>query len=97
MNSWALSYLRLYAEGGSPIDSFLSPLTIDEKNDSIGACANSAKVRCRDKGFISMSTMDYRELLDASSRMVRPGKAGYTPSEVAPIFERLKLDPGVID
>jgi hypothetical protein len=32
-------------------------------------------------------------LLDASVRMVRPDKTGYTPSEVAPIFERLKLDP----
>ena len=40
-----------------------------------------------------MSTMDYLELLDASSRMVRPDKIGFTPSEVAPIFERLKLDP----
>ena len=76
-----------------PVDSFLSPLTIDEKNDSIGACANKAKVRCSDKGFLSMSTMDYLELLDASSRMVRPDKIGFTPSDVAPIFERLKLDP----
>jgi hypothetical protein len=40
-----------------------------------------------------MSTIDYLELLDASSRMVRSDKRGYTPSEVAPIFERLKLDP----
>jgi hypothetical protein len=40
-----------------------------------------------------MSTLDYFELLDASARMVRPDKTGNTPSEVAPIFERLKLDP----
>ena len=40
-----------------------------------------------------MSTMDYLELLDASARMVRPDKTGYTPSEVPPIFARLKLDP----
>ncbi len=46
-----------------------------------------------DKGFVSMPTMDYVELLDASARMVRPDKSGYTPSDVAPIFERLKLDP----
>jgi hypothetical protein len=39
-----------------------------------------------------MSFVDYLELLDASSRIVRPDKSGYTPSEVAPIFERLKLD-----
>ena len=78
---------------GSPVDAFLSPLTIDVKNDSIGACANQTKQRCSDKGFLSLSAMDYLELLDASSRMVRPDKRGYTPSDVAPIFERLKLDP----
>ncbi len=75
------------------VDSFLSPLTIDEKNDAIGACASQTRQRCSDKGFLSMSTLDYLELLDASARMVRPDKTGYTPSEVAPIFERLKLDP----
>ena len=78
---------------GATVDSFLSPLTIDEKNDAIGACANQTRQRCSDKGFLSMSTLDYLELLDASARMVRPDKKGYTPSEVAPIFERLKLDP----
>ena len=39
-----------------------------------------------------MSTMDYLKLLDASARMVRPDKAGYMSSDVAPIFERLTLD-----
>ena len=73
--------------------SFLSPLTIDEKNDSIGACANPSGVRCSDKGFLSMSIEDYLELLDASARIVRADKTGHTPAEVAPIFERLKLDP----
>jgi hypothetical protein len=78
---------------GASVDSFLSPLTIDEKNDAIGACANRTRERCSDKGFLSMSTMDYLELLDASARMVRPDKTGYTPSDVAPVFERLKLAP----
>jgi len=78
---------------GAMVDSFLSPLTINEKNDSIGACANQTRVRCSDKGFLSLSTMDYLELLDASSRMVRPDKTGFTPSDIAPVFERLKLDP----
>jgi hypothetical protein len=68
-------------------------LTIDEQNDPVGACANQTRQRCSDKGSLSMSTMDYLELLDASSRMVRADKRGYAPSEVAPIFERLKLDP----
>ena len=78
---------------GKTVDSFLSPLTIDEKNDSIGACRNQTGERCSNKGFLSMSTVDYLELLDASARMVRRDKSGFTPSDVAPIFERLKLDP----
>ena len=40
-----------------------------------------------------MPIADYLELLDASARMVRPDKTGYTPVDVAPVFERLKLDP----
>ncbi len=40
-----------------------------------------------------MSIVDYLELLDASARMVRPDKTGTTPGDVAPVFERLKLDP----
>jgi hypothetical protein len=75
------------------VDSFLSPLTIDEKNDPIGACANQMRQRCSDKGFLSISTLDYLELLDASSRMVRPDKTGYTPYDVPPIFLRLNLAP----
>ena len=75
------------------VDSFLSPLTIDEKRDSIGACSNQTRQCCSDKGFLSMSTLDYLELLDASARMVRPDKNGYTPTDVPPIFERLRLDP----
>ena len=78
---------------GTGVDSFMSPLAIDEKSDSIGPCANQTRERCSDKGFLSMSIVDYLELLDASARMVRPDKTGYTPGDVAPIFERLKLDP----
>lgn len=74
------------------LGSFLSPLTIDEKKDSVGACSNQTRERCSDKGFLSISTMDYLELLDASARMVRPEKKGYTPSDVPPIMERLRLD-----
>ena len=74
------------------VDSFLSPLTIDEKHDSLGACVNQTGVRCSDKGFLSMPIADYLELLDVSGRMIRADKSGYTPAAVAPIFERLKLD-----
>ncbi len=40
-----------------------------------------------------MSVGDYLELLDVSARMIRADKSGSTPTDIAPIFERLKLDP----
>ena len=43
------------------VDSFLSPLTIDERHDSLGACANQTRERCSDKGFLSMPIADYLE------------------------------------
>ena len=73
-------------------DSFLSPLTIDEKNDPIGPCASQSGRRCSDKGFLSMSTMDYLELLDATARITRDDKAGAMAMDLPPIFLRLNLD-----
>ena len=73
-------------------DAMLAPVCIDEKHDPIGPCANKTGKRCSDKGFLSMSLRDYLELLDASARFVRPDKSGATPADMAPIFERLKLD-----
>ena len=84
---------RIQALQGTTADSFMAALTIDEKNDSIGACANQTRERCSNKGFLSMPIADYLELLDASARQVRADKTGYTPSDVAPIFECLNLDP----
>ena len=74
--------------------SFLAPLTIDERRDPIGPCASTSDKRCSDKGFLSISLADYLELLDATARITRADKAGSTPVEMAPIFERLKLDVG---
>ena len=66
---------------GTTVNSFLSPLTIDEQNYSIGACANQTRPRCSDKGFLSISIVDHLELLDASARMVRPDKTGHTSGQ----------------
>ena len=61
--------------------------------ETLLACANQTRERCSDKGFLSMPIADYLELLDASARQIRADKTGYTPAAVAPVFERLKLDP----
>ena len=75
-------------------DSFLAPLSIDEKKDALGPCASTTTKRCSDKGFLALSARDYLELLDATARIVRLDKSGATPSDLPPIFERLKLDVG---
>ena len=73
-------------------DCFLAPLTIEQRNDPIGACASRSGKRCRFKGFLSMSKFAYLELLDATARITRADKAGATPMDVPPIFERLNLE-----
>jgi len=75
-------------------DSFLAPFTIDERNDPIGPCASNLSKRCSDKGFLSMSTLDYLELLDETARITRAVKASATTMDLPPIFERVKLDVG---
>ena len=50
--------------------------------------------RCSDKGFLSISTLDYLELLDATARIMRADKTGATAMDLPPIFERLSLDLG---
>ena len=45
-------------ESASLRDSFLAPLTIDERNDPIGPCVSRSGKRCSDKGFLSLSTLD---------------------------------------
>ena len=42
------------AEVKTPVDSFLSPLEIDERNDRVGARASVSSDRCSDKGFLAM-------------------------------------------
>ena len=73
----------------------LSPLSIDELKDDIGACCHTAGFRSSDKGFLPMSVASYLELLDWTARQSRPDKGGATPASAAPIFERLGIDAEV--
>ena len=78
-----------------PIMQSLSPLTIDELKDDIGACCHTGGSRASDKGFLPMSVANYLELLDWTARELRAGKRGATPHSAAPIFERLGIDAEV--
>ena len=72
---------------------FLAPLTIDEAKDEVGPCASETGKRASDKGFLSMSLVDYLQLLDWTAREMRPDKAGYTGRDVPPVITRLGLEP----
>jgi len=75
-----------------PIAQSLSPLTIGEIKDSIGACCHTAGCRASDKGFLPLSVANYLELLDWTAREWRSDKPGATPASAALIFERLGID-----
>jgi REP element-mobilizing transposase RayT len=72
-------------------DQFLSPLTIDERTDATGPCASVAPGRCSDKGFLTLSLVDYLQLLDWTARQVARGKRSDAPSERTPVLERFGL------
>ncbi len=67
--------LQASTEFKAAIDSFLTPVEIDELNDPLGARASTSKYRCSDKGFLAMPTAAYLELLDVfcqQSSFIRP-------------------------
>ena len=73
-------------------DSFLSPVSIDEVNDPLGAHPSRSKKRCSDKGFLALSEADYLTILDWQARNTVAGKRGQTPIQAPPVFERLGID-----
>ncbi len=72
-------------------DQFLAPVEIDELHDPLGPMASASGSRCSDKGFASIPTARYLELLDWTARNVVPGKPGRTPSDTPPLLERLGI------
>ena len=74
------------------VDDLLSPVSIDERKDTLGAHPSRNKKRCSDKGFLAMADADYLEILDWLARNTVAGKRGSTPAEAPAIFERLGSD-----
>jgi hypothetical protein len=73
-------------------DRFLAPLTIDEQRDVAGPCASVTPGRCSDKGFLTLSLVDYLQLLDWTARQVARGKQGVTPQAAPPVLQRLGME-----
>jgi len=72
-------------------DGWLCELTLDENmNMDDPAWFRSVTARrASDLGLLPISLEEYLELLDASGRIVREGKRGAIPGELAPILERI--------
>ena len=73
-------------------DAWLAPLEISPR-DPVGPRCNRQGVRSSDKGFLSMPLAQYLKLLDWTGRQSRVDKRGKIPQELAPIFERLGIEP----
>ncbi len=71
---------------------WLSPIEIDEKRDDSGAAIDSSGRRASVKGFLSISMLQYLELLDWTGSQIHDGKRGSIPSHLAPILARIGLD-----
>jgi REP element-mobilizing transposase RayT len=82
-------------ESATCSDGFLAPVCVDEVHDPIGPHPSSRFPRCSDKGFLSMSALEYLQLLDWTARQVRPDKPGSTPDDLPPILDRLRLEPKI--
>jgi hypothetical protein len=77
-------------------DAFLAPVEIDELvSDQIGPQPSLAGHRASDKGFVSMPTAAYMELLDWTAREFVTGKRGVTAEDTPEVFKRLDIEPEV--
>jgi hypothetical protein len=73
-------------------DQFLSRIPLNDQSTNPGPALSTSGLRASDKGFLSISTEAYLQLLDWTARRVVQGKSGSTPESLAPLFVRLGLD-----
>lgn len=90
-------------------DAWLAPIFLDERAEaytgtssgslpdpsesSSPSCNPTGAARISNKGFLPVTRDQYLSLLDTLGRVVRKGKRGVIPSDLAPILERLNVDP----
>ena len=73
-------------------DSWLAPLTLDERSEAAGGALPSASGRrASDKGYLPLSLEEYLQLLDWTARQRKPGTGGATAAELPPILKRLAI------
>jgi hypothetical protein len=47
----------------------------------------------QNRGILSMTEAEYLDLVDRSGRMIRAGKGGYLDVDLAPILQRISINP----
>lgn len=72
-------------------DGWLAPLQLNER-ERPSPKPNREGVRASDKGFLSMDTQSYLQLLDWTGRQGRSDKRGKIPQHVAPILQKLGIN-----
>lgn len=77
---------------GRAHSGWLSPIEINERTDTLGADVDRDGRRASKKGFLSVSMLEYLDLLDWTGRELRAGKVGSIPQHLDPILQRIGLD-----
>ena len=72
---------------------WLSPVEIDQRHDESGPAPNPTTRRASQKGFLEVSLADYLALLDWTGRQLRRNKRGSIPAKLAPILDRIGIEP----
>ena len=69
---WAPEVERVAVESATPprADSFLAPVSINERKDSLGPHPSRNGRRSSDKGFLAIAEAEYLEILDWLARGV---------------------------
>ncbi len=74
-------------------DAYLAPVQLEHSEGILGPQPAIGRTRCSDKGFLDISAAEYLTLLDQTARLVSSPGRGSTPAELAPIVERVGLQP----
>ena len=72
---------------------WMSPVQIDERQDPAGPDQCQSGRRASAKGFLSITLTRYLELLDWTGRQLKRHKPGSIPDHLAPILQRLGIEP----
>jgi hypothetical protein len=73
-------------------DAWLSPVKLDEANEDQ---SDPPKSRASNRGYLPVTFQEYVCIIDWTGRELRSDKPGSIPAELAPIFERLKINGDV--